>query len=360
MLLTARRRLALTSAAALGLLATSCQGPHRQALPPPTTARPTTAPPTTIAPTTVPTTVPDTVGQGWSAPVEIDQSGDVIALSCPTATYCMAVDEVTSSYLTFDGHTWTRHPSMTQVPSNYADDVSCASPQFCVVVGVSALAMKGQDWTYTDQNTEYNAVSCSTPTFCAAVDNYGTVGVYDGTKWTRTVVDPDTSLSSISCVAGGFCAAVDQAGQVVMSNHGVWGRPLPVDLHNDLSSVSCASLDFCAAVDKSGRALMYNGSTWSAPADIDGAATLVSTSCTEPRWCVAIDADGQEVSFDGALWEPPAQIDNRIFVAVSCASDDFCMAIDSSGSAETYRNQPQIALTADMMPVHTARRCQIR
>ncbi|HTR92006.1 MAG TPA: hypothetical protein VMI73_09720 [Trebonia sp.] len=59
------------------------------------------------------------------------------------------------------------------------------------------------------------SVSCSSPTFCAAVDNGSNAFTFDGTFWSAaTTIDPGNQLGTVSCPSARFCAAGDTSGDV--------------------------------------------------------------------------------------------------------------------------------------------------
>ena len=94
-------------------------------------------------------------------------------------------------------------------------------------------------------------MSCTSTTFCAAVDSAGNILGYNGKKWSAPVsIDGTNWLSSVSCVGGKFCVSVDydkQAIQTPGAKKGTVTVADPGDVY--LESVSCASTTFCVAVD---------------------------------------------------------------------------------------------------------------
>lgn len=72
----------------------------------------------------------------WSAPRLIDGNGSLDALSCPTATFCLAADAF-GNVTTWDGHIWSAPHKVVPTPSNYTADgtaASCPDDQFCLVL----------------------------------------------------------------------------------------------------------------------------------------------------------------------------------------------------------------------------------
>lgn len=73
---------------------------------------------------------------GWSAPQTIDPAGGLDAVSCPTATFCLAAD-VHGSVLDWAGGSWSAPVEVLPAATEYTGDptsVACSSPQFCMVM----------------------------------------------------------------------------------------------------------------------------------------------------------------------------------------------------------------------------------
>ena len=198
------------------------------------------------------------------------------------------------------------------------------------------------------------SVSCSSPSFCAAVDNGSNAFTFNGTSWSpATAIDPGNQLSTVSCPSASFCAAVDYGPNVVTFNGTSWSKPSAIDPGSYLQAVSCASASFCVAIDRKGNAFTFNGRTWSAPVNAhpngltmgEGGISWPVVSCPASDFCAAVDgADGNVVTFDGSTWSAPVNIDSKaansvsepvliFLMSVSCRSATFCVAGDSIGDA---------------------------
>jgi hypothetical protein len=115
-------------------------------------------------------------GSFWSAPTNIDGTNPLVAVSCPSASFCSAVDN-NGSALTYNGSSWS-------APSDI------------------------------DFTTYLTSVSCASASFCAAVDYYGSALSYNGSFWSapiRIVL----AFASVSCPSASFCAAVDYNGNAL-------------------------------------------------------------------------------------------------------------------------------------------------
>jgi hypothetical protein len=262
-------------------------------------------------------------GTTWSQPIGLSSSiGEPDSVSCPTESFCLAVDARDSSAFLFNGSTWSSAPSIDE-------------PAVSAETGMAS-------------------VSCSSPRFCAAVDNGTSAFTFNGTSWSPgTAIDPGNELSTVSCPSPSFCAAVDYGPNVVTFNGSSWSKPFAIDPGTYLQAVSCASASFCVAIDRKGNALTFNGSTWSSPASADpngltmgeGGISWPMVSCPASDFCAVVDgASGNVVTFDGHSWTGPVTIDSKaakstsgpvlvFLMSVSCISARLCVAGDTIGNA---------------------------
>jgi hypothetical protein len=139
--------------------------------------------------------------------------------------------------VTFNGASWSK-PSVID-PGSYLQAVSCASASFCVAIDRkgNALTFNGSTWsapvnadpnglTMGEGGISWPVVSCPVSDFCAAVDGAsGNVVTFDGSTWTAPVtVDSKAAdsvsepvlmfLMSVSCRSAAFCVAGDSTGDV--------------------------------------------------------------------------------------------------------------------------------------------------
>lgn len=117
-------------------------------------------------------------GSSWVKPVDVDPTGMPTAVSCATASFCVAVDS-TGGEITWNGSTWSA-PRPILPPS--AADVSCADPSLCAAVGGDRVAIwNGSTWSAPatiDAGSTLDAVACSPTGSCTAADARGDVLAY--------------------------------------------------------------------------------------------------------------------------------------------------------------------------------------
>ncbi len=288
----------------------------------------------------------------WTTPVAI--AFGLGSVSCPSATFCDASGvanpvqvgnteiQDSGAVFTYHGATWSA-PTAVDVPGGGPGAVSCPSPTFCAAVssGMDSSVYRGSAWqfdTYIDSSVAPTSISCPTPAFCMAVNAAGDALTYNGANWSAPGhIDGNGGLSAVSCPSSVFCAAVDISGDVLTYSGGSWSLPEEIDSNGlGLYSVSCPTATFCAALDFAGDALLDRAGTWTAPASavFEG---YGSVSCKSPSFCVAVSEDSSAV-YRGSTWGKPATIANPAYTmsAVSCASATFCATVDSGGYAHIY------------------------
>jgi len=313
-----------------------------------------------------PATSQSSSAPAWGAARHLDHSQgseDVTSVSCPSASFCMAV--LGSGYAAmYDGTTWSQ-PTGLSSSLGQPDSVSCPTVAFCMAVDAddsSTFLFNGSTWTSAPSIHDPDpgnhmgmaSVSCSSSSFCAAVDHGSNAFTFNGTSWSpATAIDPSNDLGTVSCPSASFCAAVDYGPNVVTFNGTSWSKPSAIDPGSYLQAVSCASASFCVAIDRKGNAFTFNGSTWSAPVNAvpdglsmgEGGVSWPVVSCPASNFCAAVDGGGGNVvTFDGSAWSAPVNIDSKaansvsgpvliFLMSVSCLSATFCVAGDSIGNA---------------------------
>lgn len=296
---------------------------------------------------TVATATVASASPGWSAPAVVDNSSisPFIAVSCPTATFCMALGP-DSDYLTFNGSVWTAPMAIRGHAALVA--LSCASATLCAGTDGDGdvFTYNGTTWSVADNvdgGTYMSGVSCAPATsFCVAVagDTGGDGYIYNGTSWSSQV-DIDSAANpgmvGISCATASFCMAIDPQGNDVTTSDGgtSWSSPNPTDGTGALPTVvSCSSTTFCTIVDNEGNAFSTIGAGFTEypNADTDGA-SLLALSCAANGTCVATDSDGETLRYSSGAWGSPNYFDGENTpTAVSCApATSLCVMTDSGG-----------------------------
>ncbi len=282
------------------------------------------------------------------------------SVSCGAATDCVAVGSDTTSSAVrpiaavFHGGTWTATavPVPTASPDSDLSSVSCPSATFCLAVG-------GQSSTTT------STVTLTTAATSLTTDEAPLVEQWNGQTW--SIVTPPTTgrsvLTSVSCTSPSSCTTVgdtasDTSGTlgvtavVAQWNGSTWSvtqLPSPATTLRLATAVSCTSPIFCMAggwqADSGNQtigmfALEWNGSSWTATT----VATLGPTqyvlvnaiSCATPTLCMAA---GEQLStaglttvveqWNGSTWsaaKTPSPAVASVLTAVDCFGPTSCVA----------------------------------
>jgi len=254
----------------------------------------------------------------------------------PTTSTSVQANVTTASQINWN--------SPTEIaPGTFLESVSCTSTSFCAAVDQSgnAFTFDGTSWSAAqsvDSGHWLISVSCTSTSFCAAVDQSGNAITFDGTSWSSAQAIDTSGLTSVSCASSSFCVAVDVGGNARIYDGTSWSFVSPViDSATQLASVSCPSTSFCATVDQSGNVFTYDGSSWSTAQSIVPNIWLTSVSCSSSSFCVAVDLNGDALTYDGTSWSAVDSVDQGAELrSVSCASPSFCEAVDQNGNALTY------------------------
>ncbi len=174
--------------------------------------------------------------------------------------------------------------------------MSCASSHLCVAITFSRAALRydGHRWSKLASSRDgFAAVSCATgSTFCLLIDDGGNYTVLrDGNVTApRATGDPSGFFRAVSCSSGSFCAALDGNGRVLEWTHGSWTAPIHHQGGQMLSTLSCTSRNFCVAAGGR-RSETFTGTRWTDVRRVPGASNLSSISCVGHRMCVAVDSN---------------------------------------------------------------------
>jgi hypothetical protein len=261
----------------------------------------------------------------WAAPVAIDSPHGVNAVSCPSVSLCVAVDDagnVLSSTNPAGGATaWT---AANVDGTNPLNGVSCSSSPTLVCVAVDNVG---------------NVVTSSNPTGGAAA-------------WTSAAADPSNNLIAVSCASSSLCVAVGASGHVASTTNPTGGAAAWTTAHllssNALLGVSCPSTSLCVADDNSGNVQTATNPTGPAGAwtlaHVDGSHGMFRLSCPTSSLCVAGDSAGNVVTSTNptggsAAWTTAGVDGSTAFLlSVSCASESFCVAVDGEGNVVASMN----------------------
>ncbi|MDE3131277.1 MAG: hypothetical protein KGL16_08990 [Acidobacteriota bacterium] len=243
----------------------------------------------------------------WSRPVRVDKAlatgggyAGFAAISCPTTTFCLAVDNAANGQIAYTTNptgpasAWT----LTTVGNGVMlDSVSCVSATLCLIGGSQAYYSADPTGGATawkavaalgTSDSVIAALACNTAKLCLGV-GYGNagVGLAVGSSTPTTISwslapigsDPPATgagiVDSVACPQRNLCVAVDTASNYYTSStpvRGRWsaGKPLKRASQSTFSQVACEPA-FCVEVDDRGT-VTYGV--------VKGASTTTSTKPT--------------------------------------------------------------------------------
>jgi WD40 repeat protein len=273
----------------------------------------------------VTTTNPAGGPSAWSAPVSID-SAPIADVSCvPSATLCVAVDNVgnalTSTNPTGGAAAWQ---ATTIDPGSFLSGVSCPSSTLCVAV-----------------DDVGNALTSTNPTGGAAA-------------WQATTIDPGSFLSGVSCPSSTLCVAVGQNGDVLTSTRPTagalaWSKSNAESTFG-LGGVDCPTTSFCLSTDSSGNVLsksapVTGGGPWTVVHVPGETGFLYQPVCPSTSLCLARDGGGNVVvstnpASPSATWTATSL--GGTLSGLSCehtiSSSPLCAASDDAGEIHVSTN----------------------
>ncbi len=244
-------------------------------------------------------------GGAWSR-VAMPGGAYLGAVSCPTAGSCVAVDANAHLWTYADG-AWSHASSLRAEPvASNLTSISCATPASCMVgtTGGEVLGLSRgvlvRSWKLAQE--PFGGVACPTSAFCVAVSG-DEAFTYAGGTWSRGVpLDHPRSqaqryahfLDAVACSSPSFCVAVDSSGDAFTDAAGQWSAGVMV-AGVGLASVSCPAAGRCMALGSDGEAFHLSGGSWSSATPAasgagDPTTLSVAVSCPLATWCAATDA----------------------------------------------------------------------
>ena len=244
-------------------------------------------------------------------------------VSCPTTTFCAAVDGAGNACPVerdpvdrpASGRRPRRHAQLGLV--HLADLLR--RPQR----PARRWSSTGTTWTTTaavgpaptgPTGGQYQ-VSCTSPTFCASVNTAGVASLFDGTTWGHDAqVDDGTAdkpVQNVSCASATFCVVVSATGQHRHLQRPSWTRSRRPASRSSTRS-RARRTRFCMAVDLTGHAIVWDGSSWSTAAPCRTPAHLTfSVSCPTSGRCLVVRSDGSVSVWQSGAWSAPRTVLRR-------------------------------------------------
>ena len=276
----------------------------------------------------------------WSAPLTVDSS-QLTAISCTSSAFCQAVD-ASGGVIAYNGTTWS---APSAVSTQDLTSISCASPTSCLAGAVdgSIFSWNGTSWSVGQSVSPYSlrAVSCPSPSFCMVVDSAGEAFSFNGTTWSAAATVSQDALSAVSCATTTSCVAtgvMTGGSNVFQWNGTTWSSAADLGGLNEVIDVSCPSASTCSAVDDHGNAYVASSGVWSASQTLEAGGLMTAESCDSGTHCVAMSFAGFSYTWTGpspSSWTPDGRVDvpAGALTSISCGSPTSCVTVSSDGTA---------------------------
>jgi hypothetical protein len=257
----------------------------------------------------------------WSAPTPVGGATALSAVSCATATFCLAAGTFRDSpaspayvgMTSFDGQRWSA-PVHAGTGISYLSAVACPSSQFCMTVGerpspdgfvAVAQTWNGRAWSdpaQLDLSGAPRALTCLSDTFCMAAAG-GVVWRWANGTWTRDQPSPGNRFPAvaIACFTETSCLVVSFFGDVYRWLGTGWAAE-PGKAPNGTLGLACPSSTYCLATQGNGsrpEIADFDGATWSTTVPLPG---VVLASMAQPAipacgtTCYVATPDGHVVT----------------------------------------------------------------
>ncbi|MDQ6779220.1 MAG: hypothetical protein M3071_24020 [Actinomycetota bacterium] len=296
----------------------------------------------------------------WSSPASIDKRA-LIALRCPTASFCVAIDSggniLTTRAPLAGASGWKR----SHVDKGLTA-LACPSTKLCVAVDFNGFVLASRHpaggakaWTRTLVDTvtprELSAIACRS-SLCVTGDNQGNVfastNVTGGNHAWRHIALPSNgdspgTLSGFSCPLKSLCVGVDQStGEGFIDDVFTSTDPtapnkwkLTTEFNNNsFTGVACPTRSLCVAPTVAGEVMTTTDPThahaWHATT-LESNVSINAVACPSVSFCVLGDDSGRvETSTSptagGASWTPQTIAAKEAIEALACPSARLCLA----------------------------------
>jgi hypothetical protein len=322
-------------------------------------------------------------GKAWRVLATPSRLGraSLTAVSCPSATSCLAVGDDRAGAPIFDawkGTAWRTLPPPDTPARETLTGLACTSPSRCIAVGarrtgpssigVLAERWNGTAWTQLPPpvpagavSSSFAGISCPAASACMATGQFSTSTAvhtlaewWDGTSWAvlATTDPPDGphAFGAVSCASATACMAAGDrtfpSGPAVEvwdgSTWSVLALPVPAATEPVLGGVACTSAASCMVTggDFDGSSLFadrWNGGTsWSRlPMHSPSLAfaRVIGMSCASASHCLAVGAEGSlgiyagfAQAWDGSRWRAVRTRRVEVLDDISCPRWGRCLA----------------------------------
>jgi hypothetical protein len=265
-------------------------------------------------------------GASWRVLDSAEAAGFLATVSCTSVSFCLAVGHVGAE--AWNGSTWR---VVKAPPPGTSQALSCATASFCVAIPGTTVSNAAEEWNGRSWHLMNMSGDGCTLFFC------GLYGVSCPRAQDCMAVGTDTNHAGSVVV-----------GTALTWNGTTWRDTIPASLAKNagLATISCPSPSNCLATGQNvpPNAIAWDGSSWqqlAAPA----ALWVRGLSCPRPDSCMLVGGQGygshpaSAQAWNGSTWRQltPVQPGKsaRVLSSVSCWRGPACMAVGSYSTMPT-------------------------
>jgi hypothetical protein len=279
-------------------------------------------------------------------------AGRPVDVSCPTATWCLAVGEFGESWV-WSGGSWAASGSVDNTSSGSSlgfNAVSCPTTGFCLATLYNSrvATWHAGTWTVATTPRSYSDVSCWSTTGCGLAVDYGSGSGPEFERWTSGSLSGAVAISgrngafSLSCPTSTCSFLTKTSTSIYVHRVPAGGSASTKYLGADYQGqLSCVTSTWCMVV-VDGKYRTGYGTTWSAPKEAStatGAPLFVTMdlSCPTTTSCTLVGIGGSASGAGALRWNGTSWSLRTIGAgwnterAVDCASASACMVVDDRG-----------------------------
>jgi len=281
--------------------------------------------------------------------VSLDAGNPILAISCPTSSFCAAVDSVgnvlTTSTPTGSASGW----HITDIDVTQAIlDIECASASFCVADDVQGKMLTSAnpsggagDWTGVGRRP-ITQLSCPSATLCMGVSGhslaFSTNPSGGRSAWHFFPVGP-SPIDTVSCPAVTLCVGANSSGAILSSAQPGGGtshwQSVQVDGSSLITSIACPATTRCFVTYGANIATSPDpavGHWTSAVLNTPAFRRTSNIRCPNISLCVVSGTGGVAASTKptkAGTWHITRLDSGADFLALACPSAHLCVTADN-------------------------------
>lgn len=292
----------------------------------------------------------------WTKPYTIPGKIDSInGLSCPSLSLCVAVSSNKLLWTTKPTAGASHWKNVALEPSSQPDvqggvildDVSCPTTTFCAAVDdignvfttTHPTGGKAQWHKRQVDNIEMLTIDCASATMCAALDYYGNALTSSNPAagpWSSVKISATNGAAyySVSCPSKSLCAAVESDGKIAYTTSPGAAAPtwhIAKVGGPGWMAIACATAAHCVATGSGGVIGVSNNpaggvKTWHRTTVHPASFGLSKVDCPTPSFCMAVGANdwfSTSPAAKASHWHQ-ATVASGSQTAVSCPTAKHC------------------------------------